>query len=305
MRTSSFVAALVTALALRSAGADTLTLRDGRVVEGTVEKDGEVYRVASRFGEAEIPAKDVVSWAKATSVEAQWRQRAATLAENDHAGRAELARWLVEQGRELEGRALASRVVELDPENAVAHAVLGHVRHGGAWMTPDEAKRADGLVRRGDRWYTPAEWDLLDAAAKEKAGEAERIAAGKRLNAAVNEATRLMLAPDPALRAEGKRRLEALARESKSADLSGLVEKVSAYADAVDRYAAAAAARATATALTECRITLARLKRPIQQFQTSLASNINSAPVVIQLPEIEIIKVNTTVPIPATTSTGP
>ena len=54
----------------------------------------------------------------------------------------------------------------------------------------------------------------------------------------------------------------------------------------------------SATVLTECRITLAKLKRPIQTFTTSLASNLNSAPVAIQLPEVEVIKVGTTVKFP-------
>lgn len=283
----------------RPAAADVLTLVDGRLVEGTVVKDGEVYRVVSRFGEVEFPANEVRDWAKSPSVESEWRERSAKLAPDDHAGRAALAAWLVEQGRATEGRAVAEQVLASDPENAVAHEVLGHVRHRGAWMTPDEAKRADGLELHGDRWMTPEEWAALGAEAKAKAEDQARAAEGRRVAAELNAAAQLMLAPDPALRAEGKKRLEALARETKTEAIAKAATQLAAYAGAVDAYMDALHRGDTATVLSECRIQLAKLKRPIKTFQTSLSSNLGGAPVSIQLPEVEIIKLNTTVPIPA------
>lgn len=283
----------------RPAAADVLTLVDGRLVEGTVVKDGEVYRVVSRFGEAEFPANEVRDWAKAPSVESEWRTRSAQLAPDDHAGRAALAAWLVENGRATEGRAVAEQVLAADPENAVAHEVLGHVRHRGTWMSPDDAKRADGLERHGDRWMTPEEWAALGAEAQAKADEQARAAEGRRVAAELNAAAQLMLAPDPALRAEGKKRLEALARETKTEAIAKAAAQLAAYAGAVDAYLDALHRGDTATVLSECRIQLAKLKRPIKTFQTSLSSNLGGAPVSIQLPEIEVIKLNTTVPIPA------
>ncbi len=109
-----------------------------------------------------------------------------------------------------------------------------------------------------------------------------------------------MLAPDPALRADGKRRLEALARETKSEAMAKAATQLASFAGAVDAYMDALRRGDSATVLSECRIQLARLKRPIKTFQTSLSSNLGGAPVSIQLPEVEIIKLNTTVPIPAT-----
>lgn len=294
-----WVTLVVGATAARPVAADVLTLVDGRLVEGTVVKDGEVYRVVSRFGEAEFPASEVRDWAKAPSVESEWRERSARLAPDDHAGRAALAAWLVEQGRATEGRAVAEQVLAADPENAVAHEVLGHVRHRGAWMTPDEAKRADGLERHGDRWMTPEEWAALGAEARAQAETDARAAEGRRVAAELNAAAQLMLAPDPALRAEGKKRLEALARETKTEAIAKAAAQLAAYAGAVDAYLDALHRGDTATVLSECRIQLAKLKRPIKTFQTSLSSNLGGAPVSIQLPEIEIIKLNTTVPIPA------
>jgi hypothetical protein len=288
-----------------AARADRLVMKDGRVIEGVVAKDGAAYRVASRFGEALVPEGDVATWEKGPTLDAQWRERVASLEPGDHGGRAEVARWLKDQGLGEEATALATRVVSDDPENAVAHEVLGHVRHRGAWMSPDEAKRADGLVEHGGRWYTPAEWDLLDAEARGRAEAAGRRLEGERVAARVNDAARLMLAPDPELRAEGKRRLESIATETKNDAFLSLVPKLEAYAAATDRLVAAAGGggqggggAASADVLAECRIQLVKLKRPIKVFETTLASNLSAAPVRIQLPEVEVIKVGTTVKLP-------
>jgi hypothetical protein len=286
------------------ARADRLVLKDGRVVEGVVTKDGTSYRVASRFGEALVPEAEVAGWEKAPRLDAQWRERVAALKPDDHEGRADVARWLKEQGLVEEAQALAERVVRDDPENATAHEVLGHVRHRGAWMSPDEAKRADGLVEHGGQWYTPAEWERLDADARSRADEAGRRLAAQRVSARVNDAARLMLAPDADLRAEGARRLEAIAAETKNPAFQSLIPQLQAYAAATDRLLAAAGGggagggAATADVLAECRIQLAKLKRPIETFQTTLASSASSAPVRIQLPEVELIRVGTTVKLP-------
>ena len=295
---------LVLAAGAAEALADQLTLADGRVVEGAVSKDGEVYRVASRFGEAEFAAKDVKAWVKGETVEAAWRRRAAALPADDYAGRAGLSKWLVEAGRVEEGSALAQAVVDADPENAVAHAVLGHVRHKGSWMTPDEARASDGLVRHGDAWYTPEEWALVGEEKRTKAGEADRALAAKANVARVNEALRLMVAPDKTLRALGEKQLLAVAAQTQSKELATLATEVRDYAAATDRLMAAADAGGGggvdhATVLTECRIQLARLKRPIGTLTTGLASNAGGSGVTIQLPEVELIKIGTTVAIPA------
>ena len=302
----SVVASLVFAAvpAARDVRADTLELLDGRVVEGRVTKDGETYLVVSRFGEATIAAKDVKSWTRAKPIDVEWAERIAAAKPGDFAARAAIAKWLAEAGRTEDALATAQAVADADPENAVAHAVLGHVRHGGTWMTPDQAKLADGLEEHGGTWYTPAEWALIDPEGKSVAAESDRITALKRIESQVNRYIRWMLSPDKSLRAEGKKRLLAVASETKTVELERIVPQVEAYAKASDRLAAAYDAGGggsgdSASVLAECRIQMAKLKRPIQNFSTSLASNIGGAPVIIPLPEVEIIKVSTTVKFPA------
>src|SRR5438552_71401 len=87
-----------------AASADRLVLADGRVVEGNVVKDGDVYRVSSRFGEAQVAAAEVKEWVKAKSLESEWRERLMRLLPSDYAGRADLAKWLEDNGRETEAR---------------------------------------------------------------------------------------------------------------------------------------------------------------------------------------------------------
>jgi hypothetical protein len=303
-------AAVLVVLSLAAAPAalaDRLELADGRVVEGVVAEEGDELRVTSRFGDSVLPRKDVVKWEKARPFEEEWRERLAAIPAADAAGRARLARWLSESGRPAEAEATAALVLEADPENAVAHEVLGHVRFRGRWMHPDEAKREQGLVRRGDRWYTPAEWQILDESGRREAEAAEAQAVARRRGEAVNAAIRLMLAKDQSLREEGEKRLVAIAREAESKEIESLVPQVRAYAAANDRMAAAIAGPAGESRgrmIAETRIQLARLKRPIGTIATSLASGptgvpvSTNAPVVIQLPELEVITLKSTVVIP-------
>jgi hypothetical protein len=282
------------------ARADVLELADGRVVEGAVEKKDDGYHVRSRFGEAVVPLSDVRTWTRETPLDQRIRERLASVAPDDAAGRAKVAAWMKEVGRTEEARALAEAVLEIDPESAVAHEVLGHVRHQGAWRTPDEAKRAEGLERHGDRWYTPEEWRNVSQEARARAEQQEQEARAKATAAEVNEAVRLMTSPDPLVRARGKSRLEALAKEHDSKRLRELVGQVEAYVQAGDELAAAALDPDRAMLMGEFRVTWARLKRPIQTFATSLASGpFAAAPVTLQLPELEVIRVNTTIAMPA------
>jgi hypothetical protein len=295
--------AVLPLVAATPAFADVLVLEDGRLVEGEVERQGDVFLVRSRFGVAEVPAAHVTEHLPAASLDQRIREHLATLDPEDTENRALFAGWLVEVGRADEGRALARDVLAVDPQCRAAHEVLGHVRHRGAWVTPDEARRRDGLERHGDRWYTPQEWANLEADRREAALEEERRARGRAVAADVNEAVRLMTSPSAEVRARGRERLLALARELDDPRLAELAASVEAYVEALDearrRVAAAATAPSgTGTVLGEIRATMSRLKRPIQSFETGLASNLGGGVVRIQLPELEVVRVRTTVPIP-------
>lgn len=316
------LSALATLFALLSAAlfcaspaqADTLELKDGRIVEGMLipdrptEKDGGYY-VVSRFGPTFIKSSDIKTRTKAKPVDEQIAEYVAALKPKDAESRLKLAAWMKALGREEEATALAQQILQWAPESAEAHALLGHVRHKGRWVTPDAAKRAEGYEKHADKWYTPQEWKNLANADKDKAAAAEQAAAEKRLQADVNQAVRLCLSPDPAVRSRGKARLEGLAKEFDSERIKQLLAGIDKYIETVAelrRQAAGAAANVRTDGgmvMGEIRATLSKLKRPINVFQTNLASGPigANAPVRIMLPELEVIKVRTTMAMPAST----
>jgi len=307
---------LLTALLLAagSAAADTLELKDGRIVEGVVVPQEGGYWVLSRFGASFLEGDAVKAHTKGKSVDVQVQQQLARLDPEDTRNRGRLARWLFDLGREDEARQIAEAVIERDPEDAVAREVLGHVRHRGRWMTPDEAKRAEGYEKHGDRWYTPQEWKNLADAEKAQCKEIEERAAQERLQREVNRHLALLMSPDPLVRDRARARLEALGRElpdggKRLREVMAAVDEQARQVEAIREQAAAAAEGSlggsviseTGLVMGEIRATFSRLKRPIPIFETSLASGPvgANAPVRIQLPELEVIKVRTTGIIPA------
>jgi hypothetical protein len=292
-------AALLLAVGAGSAAADTLELSDGRVVEGSVEETAEGYRVRNRFGESTLTKAEVKTWSKGRTVDDLVRERLKTLPAGDAENRARLARWLVDLGRAEEGRALAEAALAVDAENATAHGVLGHERHGGRWMTPDEAMRAKGLELHGGKWMTPEEWKNVGEAAKKAAQDADEKALRRRQADEVSRLVKLMASPDTATRARSKKRLEDLATETGSDKLRTLASQVEQYVATADELDRAAAGGAEGFVLSELRVTLSKLKRPITTFETTLGSNIAGAPVRIQLPELEVINLRTMVGLPA------
>jgi hypothetical protein len=290
------------ALFLGAAGpalADTLELADGRVVEGSVEETPQGYRVRNRFGESVVEKALVKTWSKGRTVDDLVRERLKALPADDAENRARLARWLVELGRADEGRALAEAALELDAENATAHGVLGHERHEGRWKTHEEAMKAKGLELHGGKWMTPEEWKNAGDAVKKAAADVDAKAQQRRVADEVNRLVRLMASPDAATRARAKKRLEDIATETGDAGLKKLIGDVEQYVAKAEELNRAAATGAEGYVLGEIRATMSKLKRPIEVFSTSLASNIGGAPVKIQLPELEVINVRTMVGLPA------
>ena len=233
------------------------------------------------------------------------REHLAKLGKDDTKNRALLAQWLKKIGRDAEATSLAQDVLARDPESAVAHQVLGHERFKGRWMTPEAAKKAQGLERHGDKWYTPNEWKNVSESDKKAAAAKEKELERQRLGRDVNRMLQLITSPDAAVRARAKSRLAKLAEELNSDPLRDLVKNIDEYVRQVEEVRTQAAQIASGTAsmghvMGEFRATVARLKRPIRNFTTNLASGPigANAPVTLQLPELEVIKVRTTGIIP-------
>ncbi|MDA1194578.1 MAG: hypothetical protein O2894_05280 [Planctomycetota bacterium] len=307
------VCAALAVLVAAPAQADTLELTDGRLVEGLIIPDkhpehGEGVYVVSRFGPTFVPKADIKARREAQPVDAQIRAYLGQLKDGDIKNRVRLASWMLDLGREEEGRELLSQILDWDPECPAAHKLLGHERYRGQWVTHDEAQTARGLEKHGDSWYTPTEWQNVADADKRQAAEAEKAAAARAREFEVNQAVRLALSPDPAVRSRGQARLEALAKEYDSEKVRTLIAGVDEYLVTLDELRRKAAAMSGPVGVTsggmvmgEIRATLSKLKRPIPVFQTNLAAGPigANAPVSIQLPELEVIRVMSTMAVPA------
>ena len=305
----AFVIALVVAFVAFSApvAADVLELKDGRFVEGVVQMRKSDALVLSRFGTSSIPRDQIVKHIKGPSVDAQIKEYVGALKPEDADGRVRLGAWLKELGRTSESQALAHQVLELEPEHAGAQALLGYVRFRGRWMTPDAAKRAQGLEKHGDKWYTPAEWKLADPSRRAAALAEEASARDAARKRRLEQVIELLVSPDPALRARARKTLRALAKEraipKKRVDvaLKAAAVYVSRLDEAMIRAGSPGSSGGGAKGksgwmLAEVHSDLTRLKRPITEFATSLASS--AAPVKIQLPELRVVRIRTTVAVP-------
>lgn len=305
--TFALPAILLSLLFALPAHADTVVMKDGKVHEGTVFEDGDTVMVVTRFGPLPVERDKIERIVRGKSLDEQIKAHIAALEEDDADGRLDLADGLARLGRKEEAQEIALSVLEFAPENARAHKLLGHVRWHGEWMHPDDAKRAQGLEKHGDRWYTPAEWANVTDEARKAAREAEALARQKQLAEDVNKAVRLMMSPEPAVRARGKGQLERLAEEHDSDQMRKLVKDVASYVEQLEELrervrsidAAGMVPSDRGYVLGEIRATMSKLKRPIQVFDTSLASSLGGGAVRIQLPELEVVNVRTMAGIPA------
>ena len=293
-------AVLGTALCAAPAQADTLTLKDGRIVEGMVTPTETGYWVLSRFGVTELKKAEVQEHTRSKDVDALIRERAAKIPTTDLKNRAALATWLQSLGRTNEASEIATSMLAQDPEHAGAHKLLGHVRYKGRWMAPDAAKRAQGLVRHGDAWYTPEEWRALDAASRKTAEDAEARRLAKERAEEVATLLRLATSPDSAVRQRARSRLGAMGELPGGQRPADILPALDAYVEAINEARTRATEGSSGSVMGTFRISLAKLKRPIKQFTTNLASGPigANAPVTLQLPELEVIKVRTTGIIP-------
>ncbi|RMF90949.1 MAG: HEAT repeat domain-containing protein, partial [Planctomycetota bacterium] len=85
-------------------------------------------------------------------------------------GHLELAQWCAEHYLAEERKSELRRVIQLDPDNARARALLGYVKTEDGWKTRDEIMQAQGYVRYKGRWMLPQEVQIL----KEREAENEK-----------------------------------------------------------------------------------------------------------------------------------
>jgi len=275
-----------------SAHADIIHLTNGNKLEGQVERaDGKV-KLTTIYGTATLDASRVKSIEAKPYILDEYEKRRTFVKHDDAAGHFALAQWCTKHELRRQALVHAQKTVDLEHHHVGARRLLDHTLLDGRWVPRAEALRAQGLVQYRGKWMSKAEAEQAHAADLEKD---QRV----RLQALVHHITRTMAKSD----AQGRRLCyEELMRIAKQHDVPGLTDSAKQVYDYYEKRARQQAKAASAkplggVVLTELRLTNAQLVRPIPQLQTNLGQA-GSTPVTIQLPELQVVGVETTVAIP-------
>jgi hypothetical protein len=275
---------LLLAVSAGTAVADVVHLKNGGRVEGTVTDLGDALLVKSRFGSVTIDKSEVLAIeAKPTLAELYEARREKTDLEDPDA-LVELGKWCRENGWEQQAKKEFEAALEIEPDHRGARYALGHMFYEGAWRTEREIMEMRGLVLYEGQWVTPEEVAAL------KALEAERMRV-RALERKLNRLFRRLAGESAKGRERAHDDLVTLARELGNEELEKFAGDAKAY------YDQAWDIIHSQKVILEIRAQMSNLKRPIPTFQTSLGAG--STPVSIQLPELSVASVGTTVVVPA------
>ncbi len=199
----------------------------------------------------------------------------------------ELGDWCKRHRLKSEARRHFAQAIEADPDHETAHKRLGHILYDGDWLTGDEYREARGFVKVDGKWVPRAQ------ARRDAAGKDRRVALRKHQRA-IRSAVSRMSSKKRAMRKRGRLELERYAESIEDPALAAFAGRVAGHYNAQWR---AIKQQLQAKVLLQISATHAQLKRPIPTFTTSLGAN--STPVSIQLPELQVARIQTTVLVPA------
>lgn len=156
-------------LFVATARADTVVLKGGGQISGEIlgedhpspeTKPQDWIRIRTRDGVLlEIPRTQVAEVVRLSAVQAEY-ERLREKTPDTVEGHFGLADWCrdhhLPQQRELHLR----RIIELEPDNARARALLGYQKVGNEWKTRDEIMKSMGYVLYKGRWMLPQQVQL-------------------------------------------------------------------------------------------------------------------------------------------------
>lgn len=281
-----------------SAAADDVTLKNGKVYTGQVTEEASRYTIVDRDRKYAVSKDAVARIVKKKSFMDEYEARLAKLPVDDAEAIFEFGQWL--EKNEWPTRALRAfeEVLLLDPDHRAARRKLGYKLFEGEWVSPDELKRRQGLVQFDDgRWYT--KHDLAQLKAEIQRDEKRRIAYEKqrKVNATVGKLVHEMATLSKTKRNKAYQELNTYVEQVNSPELRKFAGDAKAYYDTIAKRLCH-----QMKTRTQINATLTRLKKPIETFETTLGAAIAviaaQNPVKIQLPELSVASISTTVDIP-------
>ncbi|MGQ0613874.1 MAG: hypothetical protein ACT4PV_09075 [Planctomycetaceae bacterium] len=280
------------------AAADVVHLKDGRTLEGVAVQEGDTVTLVDRDRKYQLKADEVVRVESKPSFMHDYLERLERLPTDDAEAIFEFGRWLDANDWPSRARLAYEEVIDLDGDHRGARRALGYRLYEGAWLSPEEIHRRNGLVEYEGRWYSPHDLAELQ---KEIERDVDLRAArdqAARLNARVNEITKGFATFDKKKRQEAYETLLRVAEQANSPELRKFADDSKAYYDHLVKVLCA-----KMLARTEIHAVHTKLRKPISTFETTLGQAIGAfsgqSPVKIQLPELRIAEVHTTVDIPA------
>ncbi len=211
--------------------------------------------------------------------------RLKALPKNDTRASLALATWCRKKRLFPEMRASLAPVLDRDPDQAEARALLGHLKVGQKWMPKAKAFKAMGYTFHRGTWRSPAEMKALKEALVRKRHLA-------RVSSTLSKLARILVGPDDKRSEKARDDFLVLVRQEKLHRLGYEAEKAwyrarkfwKTHRRAVtyDRIRGTIAMRAQMTKLLG-----------FQNYTTSLGTG---SPVTIQLPRTRSIGIGTSVP---------
>lgn len=168
--------------------ADVLHLKTGGRLEGIlVAETRSLLTIDVGMGRLSIPRTSVFRIERKESALSEYRTRLASLRPGDVSALADLARFAAAQGLRSESRAMWTRVLSLNPQDAEAHLALGHVLLDGRYVDEDERNRANGLVRFEGRWMSAAEQSSLLREREQRTSNERQLEEARKASRAAEE----------------------------------------------------------------------------------------------------------------------
>ncbi len=153
---------LALGFASTAALADEVRLTSGGTLSGVVRQESDWVTVEVAAGTVTVPASQVTEIERKRHPLHEYYERLAGLGGSPKVEDLNiLAFWADKQGLGRFARELSARVLAKDPDHEGAHRLLGHERRDGRWLTPAQAKAADGQVSFRGRWVLKEERDRI------------------------------------------------------------------------------------------------------------------------------------------------
>ena len=158
----AFASALSAALFPGAVRADEVHLTNGGTISGIVRGETDWISIEVPGGTVSIPSAQVVRVERNRHVLHDYYEKLAALKTSKDPGELhKLAAWCKDNGLSRHSADLSKRVLAIDPAHEGAHGLLGHEKRDGRWLSPDEARRADGQVEFRGRWVAAADRDRI------------------------------------------------------------------------------------------------------------------------------------------------